>query len=79
MKKFLKNLGKGLKHTGTTVWGGAAVVALAVNQQPAILQVLLSKENAAIGSTVAGFVATLAGMVAAASAADATATNATKE
>lgn len=71
MNKFFKGLGKGLKHTGTTVWGGAAVVALAVNQQPAILQVLLSKDNAALGSTVAGFVATVAGMMAATSAADA--------
>jgi hypothetical protein len=71
MKNFFKSLGKGLKHTGTTVWGGAAVVALAVNQQPAILQVFLSKEDAAMGRTVAGFVAAIAGMTAAAKAADA--------
>lgn len=74
MKKFFKSLGSGLKHTGTTAFGAAAVVALAVNQQPAILQVFLSKEDAAIGSTVAGFVATLAGLAAATSAADASKT-----
>lgn len=74
MKKFFKSFNAGLKHTGTTVWGGAAIVALAVNQQPAILQVLLSEQDAATGRTVAGFVATLSAMLAAANAADASKT-----
>lgn len=75
MKKFFKGLGLGIKHTGTTVFGMATVAAMAVNQNPAILNVVLSPENAKIGGTVAGFIATVTAIATASAAADASKTS----